>query len=262
MKNIIVTAKEQWEADLRQCVINNGDIDKNPETYKVVDDGIGLFNENELYHLCGGDNTDHFFLKVGDNYSHVWTTATPERVLWNNAEKLDFNESWFDKAKVVNFLRVSIDEDLMDGSPIEFYQLIWMGVWGSECECHEYEDYEKGVEDKESNHTTEVSKVVEDIVHDLRDALTSQKKVLWAMICNRFDKANKNIDMERMPTAIADAEGYQFSIQDCGHFFAIVKLEGEHKILYRPEGDEEMEEHFTWEDMSYEALLEMFYAMA
>lgn len=262
MKKIIVTAKEQWEADLRKCIAENGDIDNNPETYKVVDDGIGIINDNELYHLCGGGNTDHFFLKVGDNYSHVWTTATPERVLWNNVEKLNFNESWFDHGEVMTFLRYSIDEDLRYGSPIEFYQLIWMGVWGSECECHEYEDYEKEVEDEESNPTPKVSKVVEDIVQDFRDALTAQKKVLWSMIKNRFDKANKNIDMERMPTAIADAEGYEFSIQDCGHFFAIVKLDGEHKILYRPGGDEEMEKHFSWEEFSYETLIEFFYAMA
>lgn len=268
MKKIIVTAKEQWEADLRKCVAENGDIDNNPETYKVVDDTIGLIDENELYHLCGGDNIDHFFMKGGEIYSHIWTTATPERVLWNNAEDLDFNDDWFDRKEVMNFLRESIDADLRDGSPIPFYQLIWMGVFGSECECHEYEDYEKEEYDEENDPTPEtptkqpISECVEDVVQDFRDALKAQKKLVWRMICNRFDKANKNIDMERMPTAIADAEGYQFSIQDCGHFFAIVKLEGEHKILYRPEDDERLDTHFDWNDMSYEALIEMFYAMA
>jgi len=262
MKKIIVTAKEQWEADLRKCIAENGDIDNNPETYKVVDDGIGIINDNELYHLCGGDNTDHFFLKVGDNYSHVWTTATPERILWNNVEKLNFNESWFDHGEVMTFLRYSIDEDLRDGSPIEFYQLIWMGVWGSECECHEYEDYEKEVEDEESNPTPKVSKVVEDIVQDFRDALTAQKKVVWSMIKNRYIKGGKNIDMERMPEVLGCSDGDGFHVKDCGHFFSIVILEGHVRVLFCPEGDEEYEIHLTYTDFSYEGLLYIFYAMA
>lgn len=269
MKKITVTAKEQWESELRECVKVNGDIDNNPETYKVVDDGIGIINENELYHLCGGDNIDHFFLKVGEKYSHVWSFETPERVLWNNTEKLDFNESWFDKAQVMTFLKESIEDDLIDDSPIPFYQLIWMGVWGSDCECHEYEDYERKVEDEESDPTSEtptpkeeISKVVEDIVQDFRDALTAQKKVVWSMIKNRYIKGGKNIDMERMPEVLGCSDGDGFHIKDCGHFFSIVILGSQVRVMYRPEGDEKYEKHLTDTDFSYEGLLDIFYAMA
>lgn len=121
----------------------------------------------------------------------------------------------------------------------------------------EYEEVEE-----EKPETEEKSKVVEDIVQDLRDSLTAQKKVVWSFICNRFEKGNKNIDMKRMPDAIADADGFQFSIQGDGDFFAIVILEGDVKILYRPGGDEEEETYFDWKVMSYEALIEFFYAMA
>lgn len=121
----------------------------------------------------------------------------------------------------------------------------------------EYEEVEE-----EKAETEEKSKVVEDIVQDLRDSLTAQKKVVWSFICNRFEKGNKNIDMKRMPDAIADADGFQFSIQGDGDFFAIVILEGDVKILYRPGGDEEQETYFDWKVMSYEALLDILYAMA
>lgn len=121
----------------------------------------------------------------------------------------------------------------------------------------EYEEVEE-----EKPETEEKSKVVEDIVQDLKDALTAQKKVVWSMICNRYKKGKKNIDMKRMPDAIADADGYQYSIQGDGDFFAIVILDGVVKILYRPGVDEEEEIYFNWKDMSYEALIEFFYAMA
>lgn len=121
----------------------------------------------------------------------------------------------------------------------------------------EYEEVEE-----EKPETEEKSKVVESIVQYFRDALTFQKKVVWSMICNRFEKDKKNIDMKRMPDAIADADGFQFSIQGDGDFFAIVILEGDVKILYRPGGDEEQETYFDWKVMSYEALIEFFYAMA
>lgn len=120
---------------------------------------------------------------------------------------------------------------------------------------HSFKDEYEEVEE-------EKSKVVESIVQDFRDALTAQKKVLWSMICNRYKNDKKNIDMKRMPDAIADADGFQYSMQDCRHVFAIVILEGVTKILYRPEGDEEQESYFDWKDMSYEALLDILYAMA
>lgn len=126
---------------------------------------------------------------------------------------------------------------------------------------HSFNDEYEEVEE-EKPETEEKSKVVEDIVQDLKDALTAQKKVLWSMICNRYKKGKKNIDMKRMPDAIADADGFQFSIQGDGDFFAIVMLKGDVKILYRPGGDEEQETYFDWKVMSYEALIEFFYAMA
>lgn len=122
------------------------------------------------------------------------------------------------------------------------------------------DEYEEVEEEKLG--TEEKSKVVEDIVQDLRDSLTAQKKVVWSFICNRFENDKKNIDMKRMPDAIADADGYQYSIHGDGDFFAIVILDGVVKILYRPGGDEEEETYFDWKVMSYEALIEFFYAMA
>ena len=116
--------------------------------------------------------------------------------------------------------------------------------------------------DEEKPETEEISKVVEGIVQDFRDALTAQKKVVWSMICNRFENEGKNIDMERMPYVMADAQGYQFHIKEDGDFFAIVKLDGKVEILFRPDGDEEQEANLDWKEMSYEALIDIFYAMA
>lgn len=266
MKKIIVTAKEQWDADLRKCVAEGGNIDNNPESYKVVDDSIGIINENELYHIYD-DYYDHFFLKVGDKYSHVWTAETPVRLLWNNAENLDFNESWFDKEKVITFLKESNVDELMDGSPIEFYQLIWMGIWGSETYCHEYEDCEKDVEDEESVPTPdtpkniEVSVLVEDVVQELRDTLSAQKKVVWSLIKNLYTKQGKNIDMGRMPSIINDAAGYGYNIEDCGHLFYIAERNGKVVITFIPNGDIDEEVNYDGTFMSYEALIGILYAM-
>lgn len=265
MKKIIVTAKEQWDADLRKCA-EGGNIDNNLESYKVVDDGIGIINENELYHIYD-DYYDHFFLKVGDKYSHVWTAETPGRVLWNNAEKLDFNESWFDKEKVITFLKESNSDELMDDIPIEFYQLIWMGIWGSETYCHEYEDNEKEVEDEESVPTPdttkniEVSILVEDVVQELRDALSAQKKVVWSFIKNLYTKQGKNIDMGRMPSIINDASGNEYNIEDYGHLFYIAERNGKVVITFIPNGDIDEEVNYDGTFMSYEALLDILYAM-
>lgn len=121
----------------------------------------------------------------------------------------------------------------------------------------EYEEVEE-----EKPETEEKSKVVEDIVQDFRDALTAQKKVVWSMICNRFENEGKNIDMERMPYVMADEQGYQFDIKENGDFFAIVKLDGKVEILFRPDGDEEQEANLEWKEMSYEALIDILYAMA
>ena len=122
------------------------------------------------------------------------------------------------------------------------------------------DEYEEVEEEKPV--TEEKSEVVEDIVQNLRDSLTAQKKVVWSFICKRFENDKKNIDMKRMPDAIADADGFQYSIQGDGDFFAIVIFGGITRILYRPEGDEEQETYFDWKDMSYEALLDILYAMA
>ena len=116
--------------------------------------------------------------------------------------------------------------------------------------------------DEEKPETEEISKVVEGIVQDFRDALTAQKKVVWSMICNRFENEGKNIDMERMPYVMADVQGYQFDIKEDGDFFAIVKLDGKVKILYRNYGDEKQEADLDWKEMSYEALIDILYAMA
>lgn len=121
----------------------------------------------------------------------------------------------------------------------------------------EYEEVEK-----EKPETEENSKVVESIVQDLRDSITAQKKVVWLMICNRFENEGKNIDMERMPYVMADAQGYQFDIKENGDFFAIVKLDGKVEILFRPDDNENLEANLDWKEMSYEALIDILYAMA
>lgn len=128
-------------------------------------------------------------------------------------------------------------------------------------DIHSFKDEYEEVEE-EKPVTEEKSEVVKDIVQNLRDSLTAQKKVVWSFICNRFENDKKNIDMKRMPDAIADADGFQYSIQGDGDFFAIVIFGGITRILYRPEGDEEQETYFDWKDMSYEALLDILYAMA
>lgn len=126
---------------------------------------------------------------------------------------------------------------------------------------YSFEDEYEEVEEEKPK-TDEKSKVVEGIVQDFRDALTAQKKVVWSMICNRFENEGKNIDMERMPYVMADAQGYQFDIKENGDFFAIVKLDGKVEILFRPDGDEEQEANLDWKEMSYEALIDILYAMA
>lgn len=126
---------------------------------------------------------------------------------------------------------------------------------------YSFEDKYEEVEEEKPD-TEEKSKVVESIVQYLRDALTFQKNVVWSMICNRFENEGKNIDMERMPYVMADAQGYQFDIKENGDFFAIVKLDGKVEILFRPDGDEEQEANLDWKEMSYEALIDILYAMA
>ena len=126
---------------------------------------------------------------------------------------------------------------------------------------YSFDDKYEEVEEEKPK-TDEISKVVEGIVQDFRDALTAQKKVVWSMICNRFENEGKNINMERMPYVMADAQGYQFDIKENGDFFAIVKLDGKVEILFRPDGDEEQEANLEWKEMSYEALIDILYAMA
>ena len=126
---------------------------------------------------------------------------------------------------------------------------------------YSFEDKYEEVEEEKPK-TEENSNVVESIVQYLRDALTFQKNVVWSIICNRFENEGKNIDMERMPDVMADEQGYQFDIKEDGDFFAIIKLDGKVKILYRNYGDEKQEADLDWKEMSYEALIDILYAMA
>ena len=126
---------------------------------------------------------------------------------------------------------------------------------------YSFEDKYEEVEEEKPK-TEENSNVVESIVQYLRDALTFQKNVVWSIICNRFENEGKNIDMERMPDVMADEQGYQFDIREDGDFFAIIKLDGKVKILYRNYGDEKQEADLDWKEMSYEALIDILYAMA
>lgn len=126
---------------------------------------------------------------------------------------------------------------------------------------YSFEDEYEEVKE-EMPETEEKSKVVEGIVQDFRDALTAQKKIVWSMICNQFENEGKNIDMERMPYVMADVQGYQFDIKENGDFFAIVKLDGKVEILFRPDDNENLEANLDWKEMSYEALIDILYAMA
>ena len=82
------------------------------------------------------------------------------------------------------------------------------------------------------------------------------------MSYDRCENEGKNIDMERMPYVMADVQVYQFDIKVDGDFFAIVKLDGKVKILDRNYGDEKQEADLDWKEMSYEALIDILYAMA
>lgn len=248
-KKIIKTAKELFDAEVKATGAKYIDEVADIHYYYVeIDDKAYLFMADEInssYDLSIFPKAD-VFLK-----SHPYEFVTTVSPILNadNANELfrkltDTGEKDFEN--IYNFC---------------YYCDFLMQNTALAIDVYSFEDKYEEVEEEKTK-TEENSKMVESIVQDLRDSITAQKKVVWSMICNRFEKDKKNIDMKRMPDAIADADGFQCSIQGDGDFFAIVILEGDVKILYRPYGDEEQEANLDWKDMSYEALIDILYAMA
>lgn len=255
-KKIIKTAKELFEAEVKASGA------------KYIDEVAGIH-----YYYLEGDNVAYLYSanEEGESYD---LAIFPKAKDFLKAHSFEFIKTLCDTTKDECGIIKSKDAnklfDVLTNDGEKDFEIIYNFCYYCDFlesnmalayDIHSFKDEYEEVEE-EKPETEEKSKVVEDIVQDLRDSLTAQKKVLWSMICNRYKKGKKNIDMKRMPDAIADADGFQFSIQGDGDFFAIVMLEGDVKILYRPGGDEEQETYFDWKVMSYEALIEFFYAMA
>lgn len=255
-KKIIKTAKELFEAEVKASGA------------KYIDEVAGIH-----YYYLEGDNVAYLYSanEEGESYD---LAIFPKVKEFLKAHSFEFIKTLCDTTKDECGIIKSKDAnklfDVLTNDGEEDFETIYNFCYYCDFlesnlalayDIHSFKDEYEEVEE-EKPETEEKSKVVEDIVQDLRDALTAQKKVVWSMIKNRYIKGGKNIDMKRMPDAIADADGFQFSIQGDGDFFAIVMLEGDVKILYRPGGDEEQETYFDWKVMSYEALIEFFYAMA
>lgn len=255
-KKIIKTAKELFDAEVKAMGA------------KYIDEVAGIH-----YYYLEGDNVAYLYSanEEGESYD---LAIFPKVKDFLKAHSFEFIKTLCDTTKDECGIIKSKDAnklfDVLTNDGEKDFETIYNFCYYCDFlesnmalayDIHSFKDEYEEVEE-EKPETEEKSKVVEDIVQDLRDSLTAQKKVVWSFICNRFEKGNKNIDMKRMPDAIADADGFQFSIQGDGDFFAIVILEGDVKILYRPGGDEEQETYFDWKVMSYEALLDILYAMA
>ena len=247
-KKIIKTAKELFDAEVKATGAKYIDEVADIHFYYVENENNArLYIANEVdnsYDLSIFPKAD-VFLK---SHPYEFVTVVSPILNADNANKLfkeltDAGEKDFEN--IDNFCYYC-DFLMQNALPLDGYSFE-----------DEYEEVEE-----EKPKTDEISKVVEGIVQDLRDALTAQKKVVWSMICNRFENEGKNIDMERMPYVMADVQGYQFDIKEDGDFFAIIKLDGKVKILYRNYGDEKQEADLDWKEMSYEALIDILYAMA
>lgn len=247
-KKIIKTAEELFDAEVKATGAKYIDEVANIHFYYVENENNArLYIANEVdnsYELSIFPKAD-VFLK---SHPYEFVTIVSPILNADNANELfrkltDTGEKDFEN--IDNFCYYC-DFLMQNALPIDGYSF-----------DDKYEEVEE-----EKPKTDEISKVVEGIVQDFRDALTAQKKVVWSMICNRFENEGKNIDMERMPYVMADAQGYQFDIKENGDFFAIVKLDGKVEILFRPDGDEEQEANLDWKEMSYEALIDILYAMA
>ena len=255
-KKIIKTAKELFEAEVKASGA------------KYIDEVAGIH-----YYYLEGDNVAYLYSanEEGESYD---LAVFPKAKDFLKAHSFEFIKTLCDTTKDECGIIKSKDAnklfDVLTNDGEKDFEIIYNFCYYCDFlesnmalayDIHSFKDEYEEVEE-EKPETEEKSKVVEDIVQDLRDSLTAQKKVVWSFICNRFEKGNKNIDMKRMPAAIADADGFQFSIQGDGDFFAIVILEGDVKILYRPGCNEEQETYFDWKVMSYEALIDILYAMA
>ena len=247
-KKIIKTAEELFDAEVKATGAKYIDEVANIHFYYVENENNArLYIANEVdnsYELSIFPKAD-VFLK---SHPYEFVTIVSPILNADNANELfrkltDTGEKDFEN--IDNFCYYC-DFLMQNALPIDGYSFE-----------DEYEDVEE-----EKPKTDEISKVVESVVQDFRDALTAQKKVVWSIICNRFENEGKNIDMERMPYVMADEQGYQFDIKENGDFFAIVKLDGKVEILFRPDGDEEQEANLDWKEMSYEALIDILYAMA
>lgn len=255
-KKIIKTAKELFEAEVKASGA------------KYIDEVAGIH-----YYYLEGDNVAYLYSanEEGESYD---LAVFPKAKDFLKAHSFEFIKTLCDTTKDECGIIKSEDAnklfDVLTNDGEKDFEIIYNFCYYCDFlesnmalayDIHSFEDEYEEVEEEKPK-TEEKSKVVEDIVQDLRDALTAQKKVVWSMIKNRYIKGGKNIDMERMPEVLGCYDGDGFHVKDCGHFFSIVILEGYVKVLFRPEGDEEYERHLTYTDFSYEGLLDIFYAMA
>lgn len=255
-KKIIKTAKELFDAEVKATGAKYIDEVADIHFYYVEGDNVAYLysanEEGESYDLAVFPKAKDFLKAHSFEFIKTLCDTTKDEcgiIRSEDANKLFdvlTNDGEKDFETIYNFCYYC---DFLESNMALAYDI------------HSFKDEYEEIEE-EKPETEENSKVVESIVQDFRDALTAQKKVVWSMICNRFEKDKKNIDMKRMPDVMADEQGYQFDIRENGDFFAIVKLDGKVKILFRPDGDEEQEADLEWKEMSYEALIDILYAMA
>lgn len=119
----IITAKEQWTSEQKKLE------DKGYHYEKCCED-LGAINDNAFYHFFS-EGVDYFFYKYDTAYGMLeCTSATASDLLLNNWRELNPKDSWYDKAKLAEFLiRKAQGEDVV--SPIPLEELLWMDIFDS-----------------------------------------------------------------------------------------------------------------------------------
>ena len=124
----ILTAEMQWRNALNDTHAKYGEF-RNIEDHKIVDDGIGIIGDNCMYRFSD-ECCDYFFIKVGDVYKSIYVELSQEHLLAANWMKLDPQDDWYDKEKVFEWILQTHKEcDISLESPIQLYELIWMGIY-------------------------------------------------------------------------------------------------------------------------------------
>lgn len=124
----ILTAEMQWRNALRETHAKIGEFN-DIEDHKIVDDGIGIIGDNCMYRFSD-ECCDYFFIKVGDVYKSICVKLSKEYLLSSNWVKLDPQDDWYDKGKVLEWILQAHKEcDISLEAPIQLYKLIWMGIY-------------------------------------------------------------------------------------------------------------------------------------